>query len=174
MTANGDNNGNIFLWLLAAIVFAIVALLLTGCKCPCAAIDTSTTDSTEVQVIPRDTVIITAADSASLKALLHCDSAYNVVVDELALLQGDRIDADAHTTHTENGGLFIEFDCKEDSLENIIHLQDSIIKSWHKEVVVKYVEVENKFWKGSGIALWVLIGALVLGAIIGIIIKFAK
>ena len=39
------------------------------------------------------------------------------------------------------------------------------------------VEVEKKgseFWKGSGIAFWILLGLLVIGCIVGIIIKFAK
>lgn len=45
------------------------------------------------------------------------------------------------------------------------------------DTIYRTVTVEapiNGFWKGSGIALWVMIGAIVLGAIIGIIIKFAK
>ena len=38
-----------------------------------------------------------------------------------------------------------------------------------------YVEDEHgAFWKGSGIAFWVLLGMLVLGITIGLIIKFAK
>lgn len=45
------------------------------------------------------------------------------------------------------------------------------------DTIYQTIEVEKKgsaFWKGSGIALWCLIGALVIGVIIGIIIKFAK
>lgn len=38
-----------------------------------------------------------------------------------------------------------------------------------------YVEDEHgAFWKGSGIAFWILIGIIVLGIAIGLIIKFAK
>ena len=45
------------------------------------------------------------------------------------------------------------------------------------DTIVQTVEVEKQgaaFWKGSGIAFWVLLGMLVLGITIGLIIKFAK
>lgn len=45
------------------------------------------------------------------------------------------------------------------------------------DTIYQTVTIESKgsaFLRGSGIALWCLLGALVLGAIIGIIIKFAK
>ena len=47
----------------------------------------------------------------------------------------------------------------------------------NSDTIYQTIEIEKQgsaFLRGSGIALWVLIGALVLGAIIGIIIKFAK
>ena len=157
-----------------AVLLIILAIALHGCKCPCDAVVTNTSDSTNVQVRGRDTVIVTKADSASLLALLKCDSAYNVVLFDLVCMQGERIDANSHAQHTSDGGMILTFDCKEDSLENIIHMQDSIIKSFHAETVVKYVEVEKSpFLYNSGIALWVLISLAVIAAIIGIVIKFA-
>ena len=69
-----------------------------------------------------------------------------------------------------------------------LYIHDSIWRDrWHmkhdsvyvnnSDTIYVTVEVEKKgsaFWKGSGIALWVLIGCIVLGCVIGIIIKFAK
>ena len=156
------------------ILGMMVLLAFVGCKCPCVAIETNTSDSVSVQVRPRDTVLIQKADSASLQALLKCDSAYNVVLFDLVCLQGERIKAESSAQQTSGGGMILTLDCKEDSLERIIHMQDSIIKSFHAETVVQTIEVENAFQKGCTIALWVLIGALVLAAVIGIIIKFAK
>lgn len=45
------------------------------------------------------------------------------------------------------------------------------------DTITVTVEVEKQgaaFWKGSGIAFWILLGVLVLGITIGLIIKFAK
>lgn len=45
------------------------------------------------------------------------------------------------------------------------------------DTIVQTVEIEKQgaaFWRGSGIAFWVLLGMLVLGITIGLIIKFAK
>ena len=45
------------------------------------------------------------------------------------------------------------------------------------DTIYQKVEVEAQgaaFWKGSGIAFWILIGIIVLGIAIGLIIKFAK
>ena len=45
------------------------------------------------------------------------------------------------------------------------------------DTIYQKVEVEAEgaaFWKGSGIAFWILLGMLVLGITIGLIIKFAK
>lgn len=183
-TGYGNNrNGNVFLWLLAAIVLGVCMLAMTGCKCPCAGIgtDVSTTDidSTDIKVRDRDVTITTPADSASIKALLRCDSAYNVVIDELAILQGERMKSQANAKHTDNGGLEISLNCKEDSLQNVIHAKDSIINRMrtHKEVVKETITVEvesNPFLYKSGIALWVLIALFVVSVIIGIILKFAK
>lgn len=45
------------------------------------------------------------------------------------------------------------------------------------DTIYQTIEVEKKgsaFWKGSGIALWCLLGAIVLAGCVGLIIKFAK
>lgn len=57
-----------------------------------------------------------------------------------------------------------------------VYIHDSIDNS-RTDTIVRTVEIEKKgaaFWKGSGIAFWILLGVLVLGVAIGLIIKFAK
>ena len=57
-----------------------------------------------------------------------------------------------------------------------VYIHDSIDKT-RIDTIYRTVEVEKKgsaFWKGSGIAFWILLGILVLGVAIGLIIKFAK
>ena len=53
------------------------------------------TTTREVRIVERDTCIITRADSATATALLHCDSAYNVVIDALTLAEGKNIGLEA-------------------------------------------------------------------------------
>ena len=53
------------------------------------------TTTREVRVVERDTCIITRADSATVTALLHCDSAYNVVLDALTIAEGKNIGLEA-------------------------------------------------------------------------------
>lgn len=143
----------------------LLVMFLTGCKCPEYVAGTET--EKEVIVNVHDTTIITQADSASMIALLRCDSAFNVVVEELSTLNGQRLQMAANAQKQGNGGVVLKVDCKEDSLMQIIQWQDSIIKSHTKETIVK--EVVPPFYKGSTIALWVLIACIILGAII---IKF--
>lgn len=114
-----------------SILLAVV-LAFAGCTSPRVVTVTEYKERV-VQVRVRDTTILTQADSASARALLHCDSAYNIVVDELATLQGSRIKADVQVAHLMNetsktqptASLLIT--CKEDSLITVIHMQDSII-----------------------------------------------
>ena len=53
------------------------------------------TTTREVRIVERDTFIITKSDSATATALLHCDSAYNVVVDALTIAEGKNIGLEA-------------------------------------------------------------------------------
>lgn len=162
----------------SVIVIAVLLLLLIGsilssCK-TCIPVVEYRDSVRIVELHTRDTTIITKADSASIHALLRCDSSYNVVLDELVLLQGWHIDANTHTQQQPDGALVIDLNCKEDSLVNIIHLKDSVIKVLSNHTTVQQIEVIPKFYKGCTIALWVLVGLLELGIAICLIIKFVK
>jgi len=59
------------------------------------------------------------------------------------------------------------------------HIHDTVSVSTTDTIhSIQYLEKQptksDIFWKRSGIALWVILGALLLGVIIGVIIKFAK
>ena len=69
-----------------------------------------------------------------------------------------------------------------------VFVRDSIWRDrWHNKhdsiyisntdtitVIQEVVKPASAFWKGSGIAFWILLGLVVLGIVVGIIIKIAK
>lgn len=60
--------------------------------------------------------------------------------------------------------------------DRFVYIHDSIDNS-RIDTISQIVEIEKPqsiFLRNSGIALWVIIGVLILGVIIGIVIKFAK
>lgn len=80
-----------------------------------------------------------------------------------------------HTEYQRGDTFFIHDSIDRWKIREVI-IHDSIDNS-RIDTIYQPVEIEKKgsaFWKGSGIAFWVLIGMLVLGAAIGLIIKFAK
>ena len=141
------------------IFYILTALLLIGCKCQ-PIIETIEKERI-VEVHTRDTAIVTQADSASLRALLRCDSAYNVVLYDLVCLQGERIDA---TAHTQKSGkeLILSLDCKEDSLAHIIQLRDSVIKDLERQAVVVRERYVPNYYKNTSRGFWVLFVILLL------------
>ena len=80
---------NIFILALLATCL-ILLFILNSCRSPA-----SVTTTREVRIVERDTCIITRTDSASAIALLHCDSAYNVVIDALTISEGKNIGLEA-------------------------------------------------------------------------------
>lgn len=80
-----------------------------------------------------------------------------------------------HTIWTKGDTVYIH-----DSIDRWRTRHDSIYVYKYintTDTIVQPVEIEKQgaaFWRGSGIAFWVLLGMLVLGITIGLIIKFAK
>ena len=137
--------------MIATILAVVLTVILCLCFQSCKTVQTQTEyKERTVEVRVRDTVITTQADSASIRALLHCDSAYNVVIDELTSMQGTRIKADIKTHGVSNrvsnrvsNALQIEVDCKEDSMQIVCHMKDSIISNLEKQVQVLSVPRER-------------------------------
>lgn len=78
---------NDILLILACI---ILAWLMTACKTPQPIVQTEVKEVV-VEREARDTIVTIAPDSASIKALLECDSAGNVLVKELEEAQGKNV-----------------------------------------------------------------------------------
>ena len=89
MKQSEENKADIAILALVAICIAFL-FFMSACRTT-----EGVTTTREVRVVERDTCIITRADSATATALLHCDSAYNVVVDALTIAEGKNISFEA-------------------------------------------------------------------------------
>ncbi len=161
--------------IVAVVLTVLCCIFFGGCKSQYIA-----GQETEriVEVHHHDTTIITEADSASAMALLECDSAYNVVLRELTIEQGRRIvpsvttkNTTKNTTKGTTNGLQIDFDCKEDSLLNIIAWQDSIIRNNTTKTIVK-VEKQKDFVYYCGVAFIVIICLVFVWNVARVVLKF--
>lgn len=154
-----------------AIILIAIMAIFSGCKTQyIAGQDTERI----VEVHHHDTTIVVEADSASAMALLECDSAYNVVLRELTIEQGKRIVPSVTTKNTTKGttnGLQIDFDCKEDSLLNIIAWQDSIIRNNTTKTIVK-VEKQKDFVYYCGVAFIIIIVLYTIWNVAKVVLKF--
>ena len=79
---------------LAILALVAICITLLFIMSACRSTEGVTT-TREVRIVERDTCIITKADSATATALLHCDSAFNVVVDALTIAEGKNIGLEA-------------------------------------------------------------------------------
>jgi len=147
------------LFAIAALLFCFM-LLMQSCK-TCKPIVEIRDSVRIVEVHTRDTAIITKADSAQVQLLLRCDSTNNVLIDQICAANGERLRMQLQLQALATGKVLL-VDCKEDSLLNIIQIQDSIIKEKTNHTIVQQVEVVPKFYKNCTIAMWVLV---VLGAL---------
>lgn len=89
MKLSEDTKCDIAILALVAICITLL-FLMSACRTT-----EGLTTTKEVRIVERDTCIITRADSATATALLHCDSAYNVVVDALTIAEGKNIGLEA-------------------------------------------------------------------------------
>ena len=159
-------NANIWSGMLTHLLRAVVAfavLIAVACFSSCRCPECVTTSETEriVEVRTHDTTIVTEADSASIRALFRCDSAYNVVMYELVTMQGERIEASVNA-QKHGKDLAISLDCKEDSLLTEIQLRDSIINTTtHNTTIVRERYVPN-YYKSTSRGFWVLFVILLL------------
>lgn len=150
-------------------ILLLAAALFIGCKINQPVVETIEKEKI-VEVYTRDTIIVTNADSASIHALLKCDSAYNVVVGELTTMQGERIKASSNV-QKQGKDLLLSLDCKEDSLVSEVQLRDSVIRELEKNTKVIQVEVIPKFYKNCTWGFWILVVLIVLSIVARILIK---
>ena len=89
MKQSEENKADIAILALVAVCIALL-LFMSACRTT-----DGVTTTKEVRIVERDTFIITRADSATATALMHCDSAYNIVVDALTIAEGKNIGLEA-------------------------------------------------------------------------------
>lgn len=152
--------------IVAAICVAMLVWMLQSCKTPQPIVQ-EVTKEVVVEREVRDTIVTIAPDSASIKALLECDSAGNVLIKELQEEQGRNVALQAQLKNT-NKGTAIVIDCKQDSLERVIALQNEKIQELNNNkqtetIEVKYIPDFVKWlaWVGAGAillaVLWVVL-----------------
>ena len=158
---------NIIQAIVAAICVAMLVWMLQACRTPQPIVQTEVKEVLVERTI-TDTIVTIAPDSASIKALLECDSAGNVLIKELEEVQGKNVSLALALKNAKGKPATLSVDCKQDSLEKVIALKDETIKelSNNKQtetIEVKYIPAFVKVfaWIGGGACLLVLI-AIVL------------
>ena len=89
MKHSEENKADIAIFALVAICITLL-FFMSACRTT-----EGVTTTREVRIVERDTCIITRADSATAIALLHCDSAFNVVLDKLTIAEGKNLGLEA-------------------------------------------------------------------------------
>ena len=151
---------NILRVIVAAICVAIM-LAMFGCKTPQPIVQTEVKEVLVERTI-TDTIVTIAPDSASIRALLECDSAGNVLIKELEEVQGKNVSLALALKNSQKGKpATLAIDCKQDSLEKVIALKDETIKelSNNKQtetIEVKYIPEVVKWFAWIGAAFLVL------------------
>ena len=85
MKLSEENKADLAILALVAICIALL-FFMSACRTT-----EDVTTTREVRIVERDTCIITRADSATATAILHCDSAYNIVLDALTIAEGKNL-----------------------------------------------------------------------------------
>lgn len=151
-----------------SLLIAVVALMLSGCKTHKPIMQTEVKEVVVEREV-RDTIVTILPDSASIKALLECDSAGNVLIKELQEEQGKNVALEMALKNKQNdkgegAGATLEIDCKADSLQMVIDVQNEhihelndIISKQREEI--KYIPDFVKWlaWIGGFAILYVLI-----------------
>lgn len=139
--------------IVAAVLIAMLVWMLQSCKTPQPIVQ-EVTKEVVVEREVRDTIVTIAPDSAGIKALLECDSAGNVLIKELQEVQGKNVSLQAQLKNT-NKGTALVIDCKQDSLEKVIAIQEEQIKELNSNkqvetIEVKYIPEVVKWFAGIG------------------------
>ena len=127
--------------IVAAVLVALMVWVLQGCKSPQPIVQTEVKEVVVERTI-TDTIVTIEPDSASIKALLECDSAGNVLIKELEEVQGKNVSLALALKNLKGKPATLAIDCKQDSLEKVIALKDETIKELSNNKQVETVEVK--------------------------------
>jgi hypothetical protein len=127
--------------IVAAVLVALMVWVLQGCKSPQPIVQTEVKEVVVERTI-TDTIVTIEPDSASIKALLECDSAGNVLIKELEEVQGKNVSLALALKNLKGKPATLAIDCKQDSLERVIALQNEKIQELSNNKQVETVEVK--------------------------------
>lgn len=119
----------------------LFAWIVTSCKTPQPIVQTEVKEVVIEREV-RDTIVTIQPDSASIKALLECDSAGNVLINELEEVQGKNVSLALALKNLKGKPATLSVDCKQDSLEKVIALQNEKIQELSNNKQVETVEVK--------------------------------
>ena len=166
MKLSEENKADIAILALVAICIALL-FIMSACRTT-----EGVTTTREVRIVERDTCIITRADSATATALLHCDSAYNVIIDELAIAEGKNIGLEARLSQIKTNTLQrAEMAVKATKTTDTIYLP--IRETYEAESVAKteIVYRNTKFAKFCIGFFWFVLSAII-SSIITVIVRY--
>ena len=132
---------NILRVIVAAICVAMLVWMLQACRTPQPIVQTEVKEVLVERTI-TDTIVTIAPDSASIRALLECDSAGNVLIKELEEVQGKNVSLALALKNLKGKPTTLSVDCKQDSLEKVIALKDETIKEMSNNKQVETIEVK--------------------------------
>lgn len=167
-----------FSWDLLIVLVVLCCLCLSGCK----PLERSTKNdhSRDVTTESTDSIVGFAGDSANAALLIRCDSLGNAYLAELHTEQGKRIRLDIELRNAlrqldslgnlkpqviyRNQPLYIKMDCKEDSLQALVHALRERITEYEKNdtATVMQVKYVPDYYKNTSRGFWVLLIILVL------------
>ena len=131
---------NDIIQVIIVVVLTAMALIVFGCRTPQPIIQTEVKEVVIEREV-RDTSVTIQPDSASIKALLECDSAGNVLIKELQEAQGKNVKLQLSLEQASGNGV-VTVECKQDSLERVIALQNEKIQELSNNKQVETVEVK--------------------------------
>lgn len=155
------------------LFYIFLILFFASCRSVAPAVQESTREVVR-EVVRTDTIITIAPDTATLAALLRCDSAGNVLIAQLTEAQGKRLALELQLHATAGGQTALRIDCKADSLQrllNALRTETTIRDNTHttQTLVQKVVPT---FYRNCTRGFWLLLSAIVLYLAARIVIKF--
>ena len=166
MKHSEENKAYIAILALVAICIALL-FFMSACRTT-----EGVTTTREVRIVERDTCIITSSDSATAIALLHCDSAYNIVVDALTIAEGKNLGLEArlsqiNTTNQQRAEMAVKAVKTTDTI--YIPIRDTYEAEYVSSTEIVYRN--TKFAKFCIGFFWFVISAII-SSIITILVRY--
>ena len=128
--------------IVAAVCVAMLVWMLQACRTPQPIVQTEVKEVVIEREV-RDTIVTIAPDSASIKALLECDSTGNVLIKELEETQGKNVALEMALKNKQtNKGTALVIDCKADSLQVLVDKYKEELSQVSDNKQVETIEVK--------------------------------